>query len=128
MLNLLAPKVRSEIGKKPPNPIGKLRRKTWRTLLDLQLRFLPCWLEPSSHDLLDLHDLHDGLSAVCSLHDLHNHHGVRDLYDLHKLSKGDVTILDLDIASLAPDLRPPRSLPHIGPTSQDSSAESLIQP
>ena len=47
-----------------------------------------------------------------------------DTYQQRNFSKGDVTILDLDVAFLAPDLRPPRSLPHIGPTSQDSSAES----
>ncbi len=34
-----------------------------------------------------------------------------------------MTILDLDIASLSFDLRPPRFHPHIGPTTQDSSAE-----
>ncbi len=72
-------------------------------------RVLP--LRSWSHDLLALHnlhslyDLHDGLHCVRNLHKLHNHH------ELHNSSKGDVTILGLDIASLSLDLRPPRSLP-----------------
>ena len=75
------------------------------------------------HGVHDLHDLHNHHS-VHNLYDSHNHHSVHDFHDLHNSSKGDVTILDLDIAFLSPDLRPPRSLPHIGPMSQDSLAES----
>ena len=77
-----------KLDEKPPNPIGKLRRKTRRSLLDLQLRSLPSGLgsldsdsKPDLFVLLDPHDLPD-LHDLHGLHDLHNHHGVRDLHDL----------------------------------------------